>query len=129
METHHQTHSEAKSSVRDYLSLVIMVHYCASKGGLEMLMKTMALELAERKVRLNNVAPCAIATLINKAWLHNPAKRKQVLELIPSHRIGQPEEVADGGLYLVSDEAEYVTGTTLLIDGGMTLYASFLGQA
>lgn len=104
-------------------------HYCASKSGLEMLMKTMALELAGKKVRVNNVAPDAVATPINEAWLHYPARRKQVLALIPSHRIAQPEEVAGAVLYLVSDEAVYVTGTTLFIDGGMTLYSSFLGQA
>jgi len=104
-------------------------HYCASKGGLDLLMKTMALELAEKKVRVNNVAPGAIATPINEAWLHDPERLKQVLALVPSRRIGQPEEVAGAVMYLVSDEAAYVTGTTLLIDGGMALYSSFLGQA
>ena len=94
-----------------------------------MLMKTMALELAEKNVRVNNVAPGAIATPINEAWLRDPAKRKQVLALIPSRRIGQPAEVAEAVLYLVGDEAAYVTGTTLFIDGGMALYSSFLGQA
>jgi glucose 1-dehydrogenase len=64
-----------------------------------------------------------------RALAHDPAKRKQVLALIPSRRIGQPEEVAGAVLYLMSDEAAYVTGTTLFIDGGMTLYSSFLGQA
>lgn len=117
------------SSVHEIIPWGGYAHYCASKGGLEMLMKTMALELAEKNVRVNNVAPGAIATPINESWLHDPAKRKQVLALIPSRRIGQPEEVAGAVLYLVSDEAAYVTGTTLLIDGGMTLYSSFLGQA
>lgn len=78
----------------------------------------------------NNVAPGAIATPINKAWLHDPARHKQVLELIPSRRIDQPEEVAGAVLYLVRDEAADVTRTTLpSLDGGMILYASFLGQA
>lgn len=117
------------SSVHQIIPWGGYAHYCASKSGLDMLMKTMALELAEKKVRVNNVAPGAIATPINEAWLKDPAKRKQVLALIPSRRIGQSEEVAGAVLYLVSDEAAYVTGTTLLIDGGMALYSSFLGQA
>ena len=117
------------SSVHQTIPWGGYAHYCAAKGGLEMLMKTMALELSEKKVRVNNVAPGAIATPINAAWLNNPARRRQVLALIPSRRIGQAEEVAGAVLYLVSDEAAYVTGTTLFIDGGMTLYSSFLGQA
>jgi len=117
------------SSVHQTIPWGGYAHYCAAKAGLEMLMKTMALELAEKKVRVNNVAPGAIATPINAAWLDDPARRKQVLALIPSRRIGQAEEEAGAVLYLVSDEAAYVTGTTLLIDGGMTLYSSFLGQA
>ena len=71
----------------------------------------------------------AIATPINAAWLNDPARRKQVLALIPSRGIGQAEEVAGAILYLVNDEADYVTGTTLFIDGGIALYSSFLGQA
>jgi len=117
------------SSVHQTIPWGGYAHYCAAKGGLEMLMKTMALELAEKKVRVNNVAPGAIATPINAAWLDDPDRRKQVLSLIPSRRIGRAEEVAGAVLYLASDEAAYVTGSTLLIDGGMTLYASFLGQA
>lgn len=117
------------SSVHQIIPWGGYAHYCASKGGLELLMKTMALELAGKKVRVNNVAPGAIATPINEAWLKDPAKLKQVLELIPSRRIGAPEEVAAAVIYLASDEAAYVTGTTLLIDGGMALYSSFLGQA
>jgi glucose 1-dehydrogenase len=77
----------------------------------------------------NNVAPGAIATPINKAWLHDPARRKQVWELIPSRRIGQLEEVAGAVLSLVSNEAADDRHDAPLIDGGMTLYASFLGQA
>lgn len=117
------------SSVHEIIPWAGYAHYCASKGGLEMLMKTMALELAGQGVRVNNVAPGAIATPINESWLHDPAKRRQVLKLIPARRIGSSEEVAGAVLYLASDEASYVTGTTLVIDGGMTLYSSFLGQA
>jgi glucose 1-dehydrogenase len=117
------------SSVHQIIPWAGYAHYCASKGGLDMLMKTMALELAEKKVRVNNVAPGAIATPINESWLHDAAKRRQVLKLIPQRRIGTAEEVAGAVMYLTSDEASYVTGTTLLIDGGMALYSSFLGHA
>jgi len=86
-----------------------------------MLMKTMSLELAGKGVRVNNVAPGAIATPINDSWLHDAAKRRRALQRIPLHRIGRPEEVAGAVLYLASDEASYVTGTTLVIDGGRTL--------
>lgn len=117
------------SSVHKIIPWAGYAHYCASKGGLEMLMKTMALELAGQGVRVNNVAPGAIVTPINESWLHDAAKRRQVLKLIPARRIGRSEEVAGAVLYLASDQASYVTGTTLVIDGGMTLYSSFLGQA
>ena len=109
------------SSVHAVLPWAGYAHYCASKGGLEMLMKTMALELAGKGVRVNNVAPGAIATPINNSWLHDAAKRRRELKRIPLHRIGRPEEVAGAVLYLASDEASYVTGTTLYIDGGRTL--------
>ncbi len=109
------------SSVHAVLPWAGHAHYCASKGGLEMLMKTMALELAGKGVRVNNVAPGAISTPINNSWLHDAAKRRRELKRIPLHRIGHPEEVAGAVLYLASDEASYVTGTTLFIDGGRTL--------
>ncbi|HWA10063.1 MAG TPA: glucose 1-dehydrogenase [Opitutaceae bacterium] len=109
------------SSVHAVLPWVGYAHYCASKGGLEMLMKTMALELAPKGIRVNNVAPGAIATPINESWLHDAAKVRQELKKIPLHRIGRPEEVAGAVLYLASDEAAFVTGTTLYIDGGRTL--------
>jgi len=109
------------SSVHAVLPWIGHAHYCASKGGLEMLMKTMALELAGKGIRVNNVAPGAISTPINNSWLHDAAKRRLELKRIPLHRIGRPEEVAGAVLYLASDEASYVTGTTLFIDGGRSL--------
>jgi glucose 1-dehydrogenase len=109
------------SSVHAVLPWIGYAHYCASKGGLEMLMKTMALELAPKGVRVNNVAPGAIATPINESWLHDAAKVRQELKKIPLHRIGRPDEVAGAVLYLASDEAAFITGTTLYIDGGRTL--------
>jgi glucose 1-dehydrogenase len=109
------------SSVHAVIPWAGYAHYCASKGGLEMLMKTMALELAGKGVRVNNVAPGAISTPINNLWLHDATKRRRELKRIPLRRIGRPEEVAGAVLYLASDEASYVTGTTLFIDGGRTL--------
>jgi|CZKI01.1.fsa_nt_gi glucose 1-dehydrogenase len=109
------------SSVHAVLPWAGYAHYCASKGGLEMLMKSMALELAGKGVRVNNVAPGAISTPINNSWLHDAAKLRRELKRIPLHRIGRPEEVAGAVHYLASDEASYVTGTTLIIDGGRSL--------
>lgn len=114
------------SSVHEVIPGGGNAHYCTSKGGLEMLMKTMALELAQHKIRVNNIAPGAIATPINAEWLGDAAKREEVLATIPWRTIGTPEDIAAAALYLVSDEAKYVTGTSLFVDGGMTLYADFL---
>ena len=116
------------SSVHEVIPWGGYAHYCASKGALQMLMKTMALELAEKHIRVNNVAPGAIATPINKEWLNDPVRQGEVLAKIPWGRIGMPEDVAAAVVFLTSDEAQYITGTTLFVDGGMTLYASFLGQ-
>jgi glucose 1-dehydrogenase len=116
------------SSVHEKIPWGGYAHYCASKGGLGMLTKTMALELAAHGIRVNNIAPGAISTPINNSWIHNKALKKIVLEKIPDNRLGTPEEVAGAAAYLVSDEARYITGTTLYIDGGMTLYSSFLKQ-
>jgi glucose 1-dehydrogenase len=109
------------SSVHAVLPWVGYAHYCASKGGLELLMKTIALEVAPKGVRVNNVAPGAIATPINESWLNDPSKVRAELKKNPLHRIGSPEDVAGAVLFLVSDEASFVTGTTLYIDGGRTL--------
>jgi len=93
-----------------------------------MLTKTMAQELGAGGVRINNVCPGAIDTPINRSWSGNAKLRKLVLQKIPDGRLGTSEEVAGAVAYLVSAEASYVTGTSLFIDGGMTLYASFLSQ-
>lgn len=114
------------SSVHELIPWAGYAHYCAAKGGLEMLMKTMALELAQNKIRVNNIAPGAIITPINNAWLDDPKKRDEVLAKIPWGRIGRADEVAAAAWFLASDDAEYITGTTLFIDGGMSLYANFL---
>jgi glucose 1-dehydrogenase len=100
-------------------------HYCAAKAALEMLTKTVALELATEKVRVNTVAPGAIATPINQDVWSNPESLKDLLRKIPTERMGQPEEIASVVSFLCSDEASYVTGASLLVDGGMTLYPEF----
>jgi glucose 1-dehydrogenase len=97
--------------------------YCASKGGLRMLMRNAAIELAEFGIRVNNVAPGAIATPINTATLNDPAKLKIIQTVVPLGRMGKPEEVAQVALFLASDRSSYVTGSTYYVDGGMVRYA------
>jgi glucose 1-dehydrogenase len=116
------------SSVHERIPWGGYSHYCASKAGVSMLTKTMALELAQKNIRVNNVSPGAIDTPINKSWEKNIKLKKIVLEKIPAGRLGSADEVAGSVAYLVSNEARYVTGTSLFIDGGMLLYASFMEQ-
>jgi glucose 1-dehydrogenase len=101
------------------------VNYAAAKGGLKLLMETMAQELAAEKIRVNAIAPGAIKTAINRqAWETDEAKQK-LLRLIPYGRVGEPEDVAKAAVWLASDESDYVVGATLFIDGGMVLYPAF----
>jgi glucose 1-dehydrogenase len=100
-------------------------HYCAAKAGLDMMSKTIALELATRNVRVNSVAPGAIATPINQNVWGSPEGLRDLLRKIPTDRMGQPEEIAKVVAFLCSDEASYMTGATLYVDGGMTLYPEF----
>jgi glucose 1-dehydrogenase len=95
--------------------------YAASKGGMEMLTKTVALELADKGIRVNGIAPGAIATDMNKELLENQQEKQKKEQKIPVHRIGQPEEIAKVALFLASDDASYVAGTTIYVDGGLTL--------
>ncbi len=101
-------------------------HYCAAKAGLDMLTKTIALELATQNVRVNSVAPGAIQTPINKDVWTDPEMMRDLLSKIPTQRTGQVEEVAAVVAFLCSDEASYMTGATVYVDGGMTLYPAFL---
>ena len=100
-------------------------NYAAAKGGVKMLMESMAQELSIEKIRVNAIAPGAIRTHINKAAWGSPAALRKLLKLIPYGRIGEAEEVAAAAAWLVSDAADYVVGTTVFIDGGMSLYPSF----
>lgn len=100
--------------------------YAAAKGGLRMLMRNASLELAPYGIRVNNIAPGAIATPINAATLADPAKVKRLQELVPLQRMGKPEEVAQVALFLASDRAAYVTGSTYYVDGGIVQHAEAL---
>jgi glucose 1-dehydrogenase len=114
------------SSVHEELPMVGNAVYCAAKGGLRMLTRTLANELAQHGIRIVNVGPGAIATLINTAKLQDPQKKAALLNEIPLRRIGQPADIASAVAWLASDEASYVTGTTLFVDGGLLVYAGSL---
>lgn len=113
------------SSVHQRIPWAKHANYAASKGGVMLLVQTLAQEFASRKIRVNSVAPGAIKTAINhSAWATEDALDK-LLEMIPYGRIGDAEDVGNAIVWLCSDAADYVTGTTLVVDGGMTLYPSF----
>jgi glucose 1-dehydrogenase len=109
------------SSVHESIPQPQSAPYSASKGGMEMLTKTVALEVADRGIRVNGIAPGAIATDMNSDILADQQKKKDEEMRIPMHRIGQPEEIAKVALFLASDAASYMTGTTVYVDGGLTL--------
>ena len=110
------------SSVHDIIPWVGHANYAASKGGVMMLMKTMAQELAVYKIRVNSVSPGVIKTPINHAAWSTPEKEAELLELIPYGRIGVPSDIGRAVVWLASDDADYITGATLYVDGGMALY-------
>jgi glucose 1-dehydrogenase len=114
------------SSVHEVIPWERFGHYCASKGGMKLWAQTIAKELAPKRIRVVNVAPGAIATPINKDVLEDDVKRRAVEVEIPWGRFGKPEEIAGAVAWLASDEAEYVTATTLFVDGGMTAYPGFI---
>jgi glucose 1-dehydrogenase len=107
------------SSVHEDLPMPTNSVYCASKGGLRMLMRTVAVELAKHKITVNNIGPGAIDTPMDAPLKEHPELMKQLLSEIPLGRMGQPDEVAELAIYLASDAAAYVTGSTYFIDGGM----------
>ncbi len=110
------------SSVHEEIIFPHFSAYCASKGGLKMLMRNLATELASLNIRINNVAPGAIATPINKKMMADPVKMKALMDNIPMNRMGTPQEVAGIVAFLASDDASYVTGSTYFIDGGLTYH-------
>ncbi|MBS1583983.1 MAG: SDR family oxidoreductase [Bacteroidetes bacterium] len=113
------------SSVHNIIPWAGHVNYAASKGGETMLMESIAQELAPQGIRVNSIAPGAIKTDINKSVWSDPVQRKKLMELIPYGRIGEPEDIGKAAVWLASDEADYITGATIYVDGGMTLYPSF----
>ena len=100
-------------------------NYAASKGGIKLLMESMAQELAPQRIRVNAIAPGAIRTPINTAAWQTKAAYDQLMTLVPYGRIGEPEDIARAAVWLASDYSDYVVGTTLFVDGGMTLYPGF----
>lgn len=108
------------SSVHEDIPFPDYTAYCASKGGVRMMMRNLAMELAQYKINVNNIAPGAIATPINQAVLDDPEAKRNAISEIPWGRFGRPEEVASVAVFLASDEAEYVTGSTYYVDGGLT---------
>jgi glucose 1-dehydrogenase len=113
------------SSVHEVIPWSGHVNYAASKGGVMQLMKSMAQELAPKKIRVNSIAPGAIKTAINRPAWDTPEAETLLLKLIPEGRVGLPEDIARTAVWLASDASDYVTGTTLFVDGGMTLYPGF----
>jgi len=113
------------SSVHEVIPRPMYLSYSLSKGGMENLTKTLALEYANRGIRVNAVAPGATITPINEDWVEDPEKKATVESHIPMGRPGTTEEMAAAVAFLASDEATYITGQTLFIDGGLTLYADF----
>jgi glucose 1-dehydrogenase len=113
------------SSVHQVIPWAGHVNYASSKGGMMLLMKSLAQEVARDKIRVNGIAPGAVRTTINrKAW-ETPEALEKLLRLIPWGRIGDPEDIGAAAVWLASDESDYVHGTTLFVDGGMTLYPGF----
>jgi glucose 1-dehydrogenase len=113
------------SSVHQLIPKPGYLGYSASKGGMQNLTRTLALEYAARGIRVNGVGPGATVTPINRAWIDDPEKRRQVEEHIPMQRAGDADEMAGVTAFLASDDAAYITGQTIFVDGGLTLFPSF----
>ncbi|MGM9904462.1 glucose 1-dehydrogenase Gdh [Enterococcus sp. 10A9_DIV0425] len=115
------------SSVHEQIPWPTYAHYAASKGGVKLFTQTVAMEYAPQGIRINSIGPGAIRTPINAEKFDDPKQKEIVESMIPMARIGKPSEVAAAAAWLASDESSYVTGITLFVDGGMTLYPSFQG--
>jgi len=113
------------SSVHETIPWADHANYAASKGGIMMMMKTVAQELAPYKIRVNSIAPGAIKTRINREAWETPEAEAKLLELIPYKRVGETRDIGAVAVWLASDESDYVNGTTIFVDGGMLLYPAF----
>ena len=113
------------SSVHQQIPWAGHANYAASKGGVDMLMRSLAQEVAPRRIRVNSIAPGAIRTPINTEAWSTPKAYADLMTLVPYKRIGEPDDIARAAVWLASDAADYVTGATLFVDGGMTLYPGF----
>jgi glucose 1-dehydrogenase len=113
------------SSVHEVIPWAGHANYAASKGGIQMMMKSMAQELAPHRIRVNSIGPGAIRTPINTAAWNSPDAYADLMTLIPYKRIGEPEDIANVAVFLASDMADYINGVTIFVDGGMTCYPGF----
>ncbi|MEH2252419.1 SDR family oxidoreductase [Nostoc sp.] len=113
------------SSVHQVIPWAGHVNYATSKGGINMMMQSIAQELAPHKIRVNSIAPGAIKTPINKSAWDTPEAEANLLKLIPAKRVGDVDDIAKAVVWLASDDSDYVNGITLFVDGGMTLYPGF----
>ncbi len=113
------------SSVHEVIPWAGHVNYAASKGGVKMMNKSIAQEVAPYRIRVNSVAPGAIRTPINRSAWETPEVYNKLMNLVPYKRIGEPEDIARTVTWLASDDADYITGVSLFVDGGMTLYPGF----
>jgi glucose 1-dehydrogenase len=113
------------SSVHQVIPWAGHANYATSKGGIMLLMKTLAQEFAPRRIRINSIAPGAIKTNINRSAWETPEAERKLLELIPYGRVGEPDDIGKAAVWLACDESDYVNGATLFVDGGMTLFPGF----
>jgi glucose 1-dehydrogenase len=113
------------SSVHETIPWAGHANYAASKGGIMMMMKSIAQEFAPHRIRVNSIAPGAIRTPINTAAWSTPEAYRSLMTLVPYGRIGEPEDIARAAVWLASDESDYLVGATVFVDGGMTLYPGF----
>jgi glucose 1-dehydrogenase len=113
------------SSVHQEIPWAGHANYAASKGGVMMMMRSLAQEVAPHRIRVNGIAPGAVRTPINTAAWQTPEAYAGLMQLVPYRRIGEPEDIARAAVWLASDDSDYVVGTTLFVDGGMTLYPGF----
>ena len=113
------------SSVHQQIPWAGHANYATSKGGIKMLMESLAQEVAPLRIRVNGIAPGAIRTPINTSAWQSPEAYRELMRLVPYGRIGEPEDIARAAIWLASDQSDYVVGTTLFVDGGMTLYPGF----